>query len=226
MIEQRFRRDYDGEFVITETRWSGGKKIQNREWVPNPIENQHISGRAACIISDYDKYNTDQNAFDYRWLQRHRGGLLGSKKLQTYGVGPITQEMRLDFAVDTRPEILAEIKARKYQENNVVYTSTRQCLLNPGEFYLVPFNPLLSVEALPLYLACFDGHKEIFVLGANKDTPASNSAWVDHLCHVMDAYKDSMFYMIGVRKNMPTVWFERPNVSSMNYREWRFFCDI
>lgn len=226
MLTARYRRDYDGEFVVTETRWTGGKKIQNREWVPNPIVNQHISGRAACIVSDYDKYNTDQNAFDYRWLQRHRGGLLGSKKLQTYGVGPITQEMRLDFAVDTRAEVLSEILERKYQESNVVYTTTRMCLLNPGEFYLIPFNPMLSLEALPLYLACFDGHSEVFVLGANQDYAGSNSAWIEQVGQVMSAYREVKFYMIGIRKTMPTVWFEHANVDAMTYREWISFCDI
>ena len=52
MIQERYRADYEGEFVITESRWSGGKKTQNREWVANPIDNQHISGRAACIGSN------------------------------------------------------------------------------------------------------------------------------------------------------------------------------
>ena len=76
MIEERYRADYDGEFVILETKWSGGKKEQTREWVPNPIENQHISGRATCILS-----NIDQFRYDYRKLENHRGGLLGGKKI-------------------------------------------------------------------------------------------------------------------------------------------------
>jgi hypothetical protein len=32
----------------------------SREWIPNPIENHHISGRAACIGS-----TTDIDAFDF-----------------------------------------------------------------------------------------------------------------------------------------------------------------
>ena len=80
-MEARFRVDYAGEFVITGSTWGSGKKTETREWIANPIENQHISGRAACIGSAFD-----QGTFDYTRLQRHRGGLLGSKKLQTYGV--------------------------------------------------------------------------------------------------------------------------------------------
>ena len=76
MITARYRTDYTGEFIITQSTWSGGKKRQKREWVANPIENQHISGRAVCIGSDVDALR-----FDYKILQRHRGGLLGSKKI-------------------------------------------------------------------------------------------------------------------------------------------------
>ena len=75
-MQARYRTDYAGEFVILETKWSGGKKTETREWIANPIDNHHLSGRAACIGS-----GQDQKRFDYTRLQRHRGGLLGSKKI-------------------------------------------------------------------------------------------------------------------------------------------------
>ena len=49
MIQERYRKDYDGEFVILNTRVVNGEKIQDKEWIANPIENQHISSRAAII---------------------------------------------------------------------------------------------------------------------------------------------------------------------------------
>jgi len=75
MISERYRKDYTGEFIILNTAWSGGKKRTQREWMPNPVENHHISGRAACIGSAVDKPE-----FDFTILQNHKGGLLGSKK--------------------------------------------------------------------------------------------------------------------------------------------------
>ena len=95
-MEARYRQDYPGEFVITESKWSGGKKHEKREWIANPIVNQHLSGRAVAIGS-----SDDQERFDYRVLATHRGGLLGSLKLQTYGTAKIALQMRLDFTVDT-----------------------------------------------------------------------------------------------------------------------------
>ena len=221
MINQaRYRQDYDGEFVIVETKWSGGKKEQTREWVPNPIENQHISGRATCILS-----NIDQFRYDYRKLEEHRGGLLGSKKLQNYGTGHISREMRLDFTVETDPAELADIVNRKYQEKNIVYTTTRQCLVNPGEFYLIPYNPNMCIEALVVYLAAFDGHKEIFIIGANNDMSASNSSWREQVGRVIDLYRSTQFISVGNPGTIPEAWYNSSNFKSIDYKEFLSYCD-
>ena len=221
MITATFRSDYDGEFVIIETRWAGGKKEQIREWVANPIINQHISGRAACIAS-----NINQDRFDHTRLQRHKGGLLSSKKLQTYGVGNLTKDMRLDFAVETDKNKLEEILKTGYQENNIVYTTSRQCVDHPGEFYLVPYSPGLCSEALVCYLAAFDGHKEIFMLGYNTETPASTNTWIDQVAKVIKAYKGVSFTAIGIESQMPTQWMSLSNFQLMDYRSFVSYCDV
>ena len=220
-MEARFRQDYVGEFVITGSTWGGGKKTETREWIANPIENQHISGRAACIGSAFD-----QGTFDYTRLQRHRGGLLGSKKLQTYGVGEIIPQMRLDFAVETTPTKLKDIVKTEYQASNTVYTTPRNCIAYPGEFYLIPQNPNLLDIAQILYLAAFDGHQEIFMLGYNKETPVENSNWINHCRTVMDAYPGVVFYMVGESTNMPDVWMEASNSKNLTYREFISYCDV
>ena len=65
-MEARYREDYPGEFVILESKWSQGKKTEKREWIENPIQNQHLSGRAACISS-----NVDFDIFNFRILESH-----------------------------------------------------------------------------------------------------------------------------------------------------------
>lgn len=221
MINQaRYRKDYDGEFVIVETCWVAGKKEQKREWVPNPIENQHISGRATCILS-----NIDQFRYDYRKLEFHRGGLLGSKKLQNYGTGHTARDMRLDFTVETNTAELADIISRKYQENNIVYTTTRQCLVNPGEFYLIPYNPNMCIESLVVYLAAFDGHKEIFIIGANNDMSASNNDWAKQVGRVIDLYRSTNFIAIGNSATVPESWYDMSNFKTIDYKEFLSYCD-
>jgi hypothetical protein len=220
-MQARYRTDYAGEFVILETRWTGGKKTENREWIANPIENHHLSGRAACIGSDLDRWQ-----FDHRRLQRHRGGLLGSKKLQTYGTGAISQHMRLDFTVETNPDMLAEILHRDYQTKNIVYTSPRHCIAHPGEFYLIPHRPRILDTATAIYLAAFDGHKEIFLLGYNDEMPAEHNEWTQQITGIFQAYSGTKFYTIGQGSRMPDAWLDCANVQHMSYRDWIGYCDV
>lgn len=220
-MQARYRSDYPGEFVILTTRWHQGRKDEEREWIANPIENHHISGRAACISSDIDR-----STFDYTRLQKHRGGLLGSKKLQTYGTGVVAHNMRLDFAVETHASELATLIENKYYENNIVYTTARKCVENPGLFYLIPQNPNLLDLVTAAYLAAFDGHKEIFLLGYNKDTPVDNTQWVEQLIKLFNAYSGTKFFMVGEKTNMPAEWFDCANVSHFYYREFIGYCDV
>ena len=219
-MEARYRSDYAGEFVILESKWSGGKKSETREWIPNPIENQHISGRAACIGSPVDR-----SAFDYTRLARHRGGLLSSKKLQTYGVGDIALEMRLDFTVETWTEQLAVITESGLQQDSVIYTTSKNCIRNPGEFYLIPHRPQITDLATVVYLAAFDGHREIFLLGYNQETNGGRDTWINDLVNIFKTYPVD-FYLIGQSSNMPDVWLDCANVRTMNYRDWISYCDI
>lgn len=220
-MQARYRSDYAGEFVVLETRWSGGKKQQQREWISNPIENHHISGRATCIGSAVDQFR-----FDYRILQRHRGGLLGSKKLQNYGTTSIAKDMRLDFVIETDPRTLAQLVEQKYYENNIVYTSARLCIDNPGLFYLIPFNPkMLDLSAL-VYLAAFDGHQEIFLIGYNQETMPHHLNWYQQLVPIMKAYSATKFFFVGEPTNMFESWFECSNARSMTYREFITYCDV
>jgi hypothetical protein len=222
MIQPKYRSDYAGEFVVVETRWSGGKKHQEREWIENPIVNQHISNRAVVIAHNIDR----DTFFDYRRLVNHRGGLLGSKKLQTYGTGDIATEMRLDFTVELDKNKLQRLLGEKYNESNVVYTSPKNCINFAGEFYLVPHMPHLMTEIIPAYIAAFDGHQEIFLIGFNKDTPFADNRWPEQLIDVALAYKTTKFYLIGERTNMPQHLFDLSNIDSLSYRKFIVHCDV
>jgi hypothetical protein len=220
-MDARYRTDYAGEFVILETKWSGGKKSETREWIANPIENHHLSGRAACIGSTLDHVH-----FDYTRLQRHRGGLLGSKKLQTYGIGDIAHEMRLDFTVETNIANLTKILETGYQTNNIVYTSPRYCIAHPGEFYLIPLRPRIVDLVTVIYLAAFDGHKEIFMLGYTDETVGGHSEWVQQIVNVFTAYTGTKFYLVGESTRMPDSWVSCSNARTMNYRDFIGYCDV
>lgn len=216
-----YRRDYAGEFVITQTHWSQGTKQQSREFIANPIENHHISGRAACIGTA-----TDQWRFDYTRLSRHRGGLLGSKKLQTYGTGTIAKTMRLDFTIETEDAILNELLAADYQTSNIVYTSAKLCIAHAGEFYLIPHRPRTVDMAQIIRLAAFDGHAEVFLLGYHDEVVATHKEWQQQIDSVFDAYAGTKFYIVGEETRTPAIWLEHGNTQAMCYRDWIGYCDV
>lgn len=221
MITANYRQDYAGEFVILQTRVVNGKKQQEREWVENPIINQHISGRAAVIGS-----RDDWEQFEYPRLQRHRGGLLGKKKLQTYGTGAVWKDIGLDFYVGLDRSVLADLKSTGYQEKSVVYTSGKLCIENPGEFFLIPYHSAVDQIAAAVYLAAFDGHKEIFLLGINRETVSLSKHWKDQLTAVFSAYTTTRFCLVGNANNMHESWRKCRNVDTMTYREFISYCDV
>jgi hypothetical protein len=221
MIANQYRRDYPGEFVIVNTDIRRGIKQQRREWMPNPIINQHISGRAAVIGS-----NIDQNKFDYGKLQRHRGGLQGKLRLQTYGSGSIWEDMRLDFYCSTDRPTLSRLQSGEYHNTTTCYSNARFCMIFPKKFYMIPFQPRISDLAAAIYLAAFDGHREIFMLGYNQDTPCSARHWQQDVTLVMQAYNSHQFVFVGPVSNMPAIWRDRPNADFWDYRKFVTHCDI
>jgi hypothetical protein len=221
MIIQRYRKDYTGEFIVTNTAWSGGKKRTKREWMPNPVENHHISGRAACIASAVDKAE-----FDFTLLSSHKGGLLGSLKLQTYGVGDIAKTMRLDFAVEKDDAKLHELFDLGYYKDNIIYTTPKQCLKHPGMFYVIPYNPPMVKEVALAYLAAFDGHKEVFLLGYQEDANIGQNNWAEQMNQVMLAYPSTKFVHVSYATQTPGIWKENSNFVQMTYRNFILYCDI
>jgi hypothetical protein len=221
MLTARYRRDYEGEFVVTQTTWSGGRKTQQRAWIPNQITNRHVSQRAACIGSDVD---LDQ--FDFARLQKHRGGLLSSLRLQTYGTGHIALQMSLDFTAETNEETLQQLVDQQYCKNHIVYTSPRRCLTHPGMFYPVPYGPILLPPVLAVYLAAFDDHREVFLLGYHRDTPAGSQAFTQQMQQVFEAYTDTVFTVVGRKTQVPESWLEQHNLRHMSYRDFFSYCDV
>lgn len=239
-IQEIYRADYDGEYVVLNTKIEAGKKIIEKEWVDNPIQNQHISGRAAVIASGESRL-----AFDVTQLERHRGGLLGSKKLQTYGTGQLHKEMQLDFFITMDPDKLKECIEDKYTERCTVYSTARNCIENPGEFFLIPQSMMGLTAVLATWLACFDGHKEIFWLGLDgqmdenynnnvyipKDDARKTSVSISHklnrsIAELMQCYLGVDFYHVSNIKKVPEVWLEQPNFKQMTYHEWISYCDV
>jgi hypothetical protein len=224
MIQERYRSDYPGEFVILQTRLENGKKVQDREWVPNPVENNHVSGRAAVLID-----RIKSNYFKESHLENHAGGHLGKYKLQTYGTEKSWFALQLDLAVINEITVLDSMIDSNYQETTTVYTNSRNCIKRQGEFYLLPYNVKTPSTAASIYLAAFDEHNEIFICGADGYGPDNypSQKILDAVSEVFRCYSNTTFYFIlNKERSLPEQWRKFKNVKIMNHRKFVSYCDL
>ena len=225
-MHERYRSDYEGEFVVTNSRIVDGKKIQDREWIKNPIENQHISGRAVAI---YDGESREQ--FNIQRLQNHRGGILGKLRLQSYGVGRVCDEITCNFYVSKDPEVLQKLVDSQYVANTVVYSSAGKLLRFPGELYLIPLGTALLEPATAVWLAAFDGHQEIYMIGYDFDE-GKNVKLARQVHEIMQTYTKTKFVRVSylvrnrTRIDTPDTWKDCRNFSEMTYDQWISHCDV
>ena len=224
-MQELYRKDYEGEFIVTKSVIRGGKKHQEKEWIANPIQNQHISGRAVCVADGDSRAN-----FPIHLLQDHKGGLLGRLRVQTYGTGRVVDEIQCNFYISRDRSVLEQCIKSQYTIHTVCYTSTSNCLRYPGEFYLTPYKTLGSDQFLAAWTACFDGHSEVFLVGYDyKDDPATTA----ELTTLMKTYSGTKFVRVSsgnkresTDNQTPEDWKWCSNFREMSYTDWISYCDI
>ena len=228
-MPERYRSEYDGEFVIVSNTIINGKKQQEREWIENPIDNQHISGRAAVIGNGNSRRHNRTTGFNLKTaIEEHAGWHLGRKRLQSYGSEGCWQEMQCDFYVEFDKEKLAKIKEAKYQERVSVYTNARNCIDNPGEFYLVPYGERGNSVTIATWLACFDGHKEVYLVGVDgtNEDESTNQKKINELSNIMTTYPSVEFIYVSDGQLAPDQWRQNRNFAQWKYRQFISHCDI
>jgi len=157
----------------------------------------------------------------------------------TYGCNAIYRNFKPDFVVATGKDFINEIANSTYCLENIVYTNLKYLEQYPNKFHAVPQNPELNSGAIAAYLAAFDGHSKVFMLGfdgvdSNQDNyifyadtpnyPSRSSVineeyWVRSLNHIMTVYNNTEFIRV-----CPTRRFRQPEMwkYNLNYRQIDF----
>jgi hypothetical protein len=158
-VAKSYRKDYTGEDIIVERKKEGTHWYETVETVPNAVTNNQISNRAVVVGNSPTRLE-----FNLQNLKKF-SGLLGADTLQTYGCNALYRDFTPDFLVAHGNDIVKELAESEYIKDNIVYTNAIHLLEYPNKFYLIPYNPYADAGTTAAYIAAFDGHKKIYLLG-------------------------------------------------------------
>jgi hypothetical protein len=223
-LKQIYRSNYAGESIVTELVLEKNEWNPVTEYVPNSVFTTHTTRQAVSIGN-----GPSRQEFDLTHIANHKGGLFASNKLQSYGCNYLYQEFTPDFLVAVDTEKVKTIANSGYTADNIVYTNAQYMLEYPGKFYLTPQNPAYDAGALAAYMACFDGHSKVFLLGYDGYTNAPEHVfWVNTLLSVMKTYSAVDFVRV-----MPTAKYivadalqRQPNFRQIGFRDFVIEADI
>lgn len=171
------------------------------------------------------------------------------KNFLTYGCNAIYRNFKLDFVSCVGEGIIKEIaESDRDKTGTVFYTNTKYLELYPGQFDLLPQNPDFNAGAMSAYMAAFDGHKRVFMLGfdgIDNDTdnynmfagtanyppsnyPTKEEYWVRSLNQVMQTYSDTEFIRVCPTKKFrqPDAWRNNLNYRQIDFRQFVSEADI
>lgn len=242
-LNKLYRRYYRGEDIIVERNYNNGVWHDTTENVPNAVINNQISNQAVVIGNGPSRLE-----FEMDLIKNHKGGLLGARTLQSYGCNALYRDFTPDFLVARGNEMIAELARSNYVKDHIVYSDSIHLLEYPNKFYLIPHDPYTDAGTTALYIAAFDGHRTVFMLGFDgQDTPGynynvyagtanylglrdtvSDSKWVADRTTLFRTYKDTEFVRV-TKKNtepVPEDWKFCPNFRSINYNQFALEADL
>jgi hypothetical protein len=245
-LKKWYRKDYQGENVVGNLVYAKQQWEISEEWVPNSVVNNQISNQA-CVIGN----GLSRKEFPLEVIFKHHGGLLGRKKLQTYGCNALYRDAKPDFLVVSGEDdgMVAEVAGSGYCDDNVVYASIPHIMRHPEKFYSIPQDLAWNSGSVAAYLAAFDGHKRVYLLGFDgQDTDTCNynvyagtanyqgardaqaaPAFLDATMKmIFDTYKNVDFVRVMPSKYsaMPEAWKYSTNLRQLSFREFALEADL
>lgn len=233
-IKKIYRSNYTGEQIIKRLTYADSVWTAESEFVSSNVVNNQISNRAVVIGNGPSRLELYPQGDVFSLLKNHRGGLLASGAVQTYGCNALYRDFAPDFLVASN-DMAEEISSSGYCADNIVYGNADAILEYPGNFYLTPQNPPWDAGALATYLACFDGHRQIYLMGFDCHT---NEQFINYnVYHGTDNYpgfvsanteKFFILTMLEVMTTYPEVEFIRvmPDRSWWCPDEWKYLVNF
>lgn len=250
-IKKILRADYTGEEVsivgtLKESTWS-----YQKEFVANPFTNGPMANRAVVIGNGTSRLEFDLRHFvdyvnhpvDQTWKPAK-----SAKRFFTYGCNALYRDFAPDFLVATGDQMVREIAASTYTQDHIVYANNSAVVAWQGRYHLIPQDPPWNAGTIAAYLAAFDGHKKIFLLGfdnndtagfnynvyantpcyVNADNSVSESFWVESMATLMRTYSDVEFVRVTPKGTFvtPETWKYFVNFRTIDFNRFRLEADL
>ena len=242
-IKRLYRKDYLGEDVITDRVRENNRWSNTEEFIPNQIVNLQVSNRALIIGNGPTRLDIDLSV-----IARHKAGIRGTSRLQTYGCNALYRDYTPDFLVATGDEIVNELADSGYCDDHVVYANAWAIASYTQKFYLIPQDPAWDAGSLATYLACFDGHKKIFLMGFDGNDPngkdwnvyngtpgylsetstITEEFWALGMSKIFSTYPDVEFVRVMPTQQyrIPERWKFCTNFRQINFRQFVIEADL
>ena len=241
-LNKKYRRGYIGEDIVVERKLEGGRWTAVTETVPNKVSNRQISNTAVVIGN-----GTNRLGFDLNQLKKP-SGLLGSRTVQTYGCNALYRDFNPDFLVAVGNNgIVDEIAGSGYTNEHIVYSSAIHLLEFPDKFYLIPHDAYADAGTTAAYIAAFDEHKKIYLLGFDghdagwnnnvyagtrcydaKESTINGSEWLLNHKQLFDVYDDVDFIWVTPHGRGIVSEQLKPclNFRQISFRDMVLECDL
>ena len=250
-LVKQYRNNYYGEHVNLVGTYKNSEWEYTKEFLNPSFDVKPLSDIAVVIGNGESRLEFDMRHFmsfktgplDTNWSKQY-----GRKKFYTYGCNALYRDFSPDFLFVTGDEITKEVVNSGYCEDHVVYANNWVLPQYPNKFHYIPENPAYNSGALAAYMAAFDGHKKIFMLGFDgndtnnlncnvynntngyptKEYQTLEEFWVVALKNVMDVYDDTEFIRVAPSENFrtPEPWKYNLNFRTISFRQFVLEADI
>lgn len=186
---------YQGEEIIANIIIKGGKKYEERVYMPRTVFNDP-EGKDAYIIGN----GKSRQHFDLYKLPQ-----------DTYGCNALYRDYTPDYLIVVDRHMYQEVKESEYGEKNIVYTNHNCMTKFGGTCHLIPSNPHRGAGPTATHIAIHDGHTNLFMLGFDcaEDT-SNNNVYVNTKCYNNDT---TVVHVTVWAKQIQLIMEKNPQVS-------------
>jgi len=226
-IKRLFRENYTGEDVTTKLTYSGGQWQVEKDFVENSVTNIRIASQA--IVMAGGRYWQDphpQHQFHADHIKNHKGGLLGANKLQVYATNSVYHKIIPDFLVVDRDHA-GQAVADGITSQCIVYAHAESITTYPNRFYLIPQDPPWNSGTIATYLAAFDGHTKIYMMGFD-GRQEDDVFYEQSMAFLIELYPEVEFVRVCPTEEfyMPESWKYYTNLRQISHRQFVLEADI